>query len=56
MRDHTCLPPASPAKRRRLAEIGHRARRIAALWTLILGGCAMTLYAVATMLAPGLTT
>ena len=46
MRDHVLLEPVSKEKRRRLVEIRNQSRYIFAIWTLIMGGCTMTILAI----------
>ncbi len=54
MKDHVCLAPISTEKRRRLVEIRNQTRNVFAIWTLILGGCSMTIVAIAVTLTPRL--
>jgi hypothetical protein len=46
MRNHVILEPASPKKRRQLEEIRNSQRYLFAIWTMLLGACAMAILAV----------
>jgi len=50
MKDHISLETVSTAKRRHIRFASDQRRNIWAIWTLILGGCAMTYMAIASAL------
>lgn len=50
MKNHVHIEPVSMVKRRRIAYARNRSRNIWAIWTLILGGCTMTIMAMVTTL------